>query len=189
MKYDPDTERRMLAPYHEMPACIDDRKVFFLAGPIRGGGYWQIDAAEFLWNTFPGCIVADPSYNEPRVQHTPIVLYGVKNKHAFEERQVAWEAHAMQIAAEKGTLIFWLPEESPVDPRPPEKGPYAQDTRVELGIWIERHHNNPHLSVKIGGSACFYGMRFMSYYAKNGPNPIRPMLTGDLFAFLEKITP
>lgn len=214
------TQKLLLQPKHVIPEEYKDRKVFFLAGPIRGGGGWQMQAAEILWKKFPGCIVADPSRwdvalkNASSEEERLVILEHIKNGIGVKdgqkyEVQAAWESDHMTMAAEKGTLLFWMERESKESPRSKDEGVYAQDTRPEFGIWIERVHNNSSLNVKFGGhweiddagketKNSFGGMNFLSYYL-TGEQDRKKLVSGevenpnlvvakDLDDFIEKIT-
>lgn len=214
------TQKLLLQPKHVIPEEYKDRKVFFLAGPIRGGGAWQMQAAETLWKKFPGCIVVDPSRwdaalknasddeEKKRISEHMENGIGIKDEQKYES-QAAWESDHMKMAAEKGILLFWMERESKENPRPKDEGVYAQDTRVETGIWIERLHNNPTLNVKFGGhwelndkgqetENSFGGMNFIAYYL-TGVQDRKKLLNGevehpnlviakDLNEFIEKAT-
>lgn len=209
----------LLQPKCVIPGEYKNRKVFFLAGPIHGGGGWQMKAAEFLWAKYPGCIVADPTRwdaaekvaksdtrRQKITEHRKNAI-GVKDDILYPN-QSSWENDYMKMASEKGELIFWLGKESTTEPR--EKGVYAQDTRVEIGMWIEKIKNNPKLNVKIGGSweidekghetsNSFGGMNFIAYYLTdekdrkriyNGEiNDSHLVLAKSLDEFLEKSLP
>ncbi len=194
-------EKLLLEPKCVIPEEYKDRKVFFLAGPIRGGGNWQMRAAETLWKKYPGCIVVDPSRwdaaeknaksEEERskiTEHRKNAI-GVKDESLYLA-QAPWESHHMKIASELGTLFFWLEKQSKDDPRLQNEGVYAQDTRVEMGIWIERAHNNPSLKIKIGGNweidetgketeNSFGGMNFIAYYL-TGEKDRRKVYNGEV---------
>ena len=113
-----------------------------------------------LWEKFPGCVVADPSRwdvaekdaktdeEREKIREHRKNLIGIKDGKRFPI-QPAWENEYMQLASEKGTLFFWFEKESKERPR--VDGIYARDTRVEIGMWIERIKNNPEFKVKIGG--------------------------------------
>lgn len=181
-----EVERLLLAPFRAVPQELEDRKIFFLAGPIAGGDNWQRDAADFLWNQYPGCIVADPSYKESNTQPKSTVTVCGHIDHTSFLQQAEWESYAMNLAARKGTLFFWLPRESTINPRPREHGVYAQDTRVEIGIWIERYKNNPNLSIQIGGDAWFDGLQFIYYYMKEGIHEMKLVFSAHVTDFLRK---
>ncbi len=203
----------LLQPKYVMPEEYKNRKVFFLAGPINGGGGWQMKAAEFLWARYPGCVVVDPTRWDAAEK---VAKSDIEKQKITEHRknailypnQRSWESDYMKIASEKGELIFWLEKESTTEPR--EKGVYAQDTRVEIGMWIERIKNNPRLKVKIGGPweidekghetpNSFRGMNFITYYLTgekdrkkiyNGEiNNSHLVLAKSLDEFLEKSLP
>lgn len=179
-----EIERLILAPFCAVPKEYEDRKIFFLAGPIEGGDHWQRDAANFLWNQYPGCIVADPSYKQSNIQpKSTVAVCGHIDRYAFLQ-QAEWESYAMNLAARKGTLFFWLPRESTTNPR--REGVYAQCTRVEIGIWIERYKNNPNLSVKIGGDAWFDGLQFIYYYMKEGVHEMKLVFSNHVTVFLKQ---
>jgi hypothetical protein len=176
----------LLGPKHVIPGEYKDREVFFLAGPIRGGGGWQMEAAELLWEKHPECIVVDPSRwdvaekvaktDEERnkiIEHRKN-YFGIKDDILYPH-QAGWESNHMEMASKKGTLIFWLEKESKTEARPREEGVYAQDTRVEIGMWLEKIKNDPSLNVKISGhweidekgketENSFGGMNFIAYY-------------------------
>lgn len=191
----------LLEPKCVIPDEYKDRKVFFLAGPIRGGGGWQMKAAESLWIKYPGCIVVDPTRwdaveqsaktDEERkkvAEHRKNAI-GIKDEVLYPG-QAGWESDHMKMASEKGTLIFWLERESKIEPRSQGEGVYAQDTRVEMGMWLEKLKNNPKLNVRIGGhweidekgretENSFGGMNFIAYYL-TGEKDRRKIYNGEI---------
>jgi hypothetical protein len=191
----------LLEPKCVIPEEYKGRKVFFLAGPIRGGGGWQMKAAESLWAKYPGCIVVDPTRGasaeksaksdeerERIAEHRKNAI-GIKDENLYPG-QAGWESDHMKMASEKGTLIFWLERESKTEPRPQGKGVYAQDTRVEIGMWLERIKNDPKLNVKVGGhweidekgnetENSFGGMNFIAYYL-TGEKDRRKIYNGEI---------
>jgi len=176
----------LLGPKYVIPNEYRDRRIYFLAGPIRGGGQWQMRAAELLWEKSPGCVVADPSRWETTekaaASETAAERIKLHRSNSIGKwdgvkypNQASWESEHMRLASETGTLLFWLPKQSTTGIRPKKDGVYAQDSRVEIGIWIERVKNNPSLNVRIGGDweidangyeteNSFGGMNFIAYY-------------------------
>ncbi len=111
--------------------------IFFLAGPVRGGGDWQQQMARILSNVVPNCVIAIPC----RWDDTHVLSrYFLRGTRLSFERQLNWERYYLKEAglnAKLGCVIFWLPPESTQNPHPgPE--PYSMDTRGELGEWRMR---------------------------------------------------
>lgn len=129
--------------------------MFFLAGPIMGGGDWHVAMSELLAQQFGNPIIVNPSrYKEPH-RHASLRMSG--NETHFV-RQTDWERHYLEQAAEKwpsGCIIFWLAEQK--EPRPDGQA-YARDTRGEIGEWRGRMIYAPHLRVVIGAEKDFPGL-------------------------------
>lgn len=131
---------QILIPKRSFPAGGDDpnRPLFFLAGPVRGGGDWQKDMALILQELTSGyCTVAVPCrWDETH----PLKKYFVVGPDDHFERQLNWERHFLAEAGltrKHGCVLFWLGVESAEDPHPgPE--PYSMDTRGELAEWRMR---------------------------------------------------
>lgn len=116
------------------------RPLFFLGGPVRGGGDWQAEMALELekQKMVENCIVACPC--RWGSDHTLAQKFIAGQEHTFA-RQLDWERHYYMLAATHaripGCIVCYLPLESETDPHPgPE--PYAMDTRGELGEWRMR---------------------------------------------------
>ncbi len=116
-------------------------RIYFLAGPIRGGGDWQSVAINTIKDADPDSYIVCP-YRYP-VDH-PTAWFAVKSDvglstHQIEfESQTLWERFYLDLASKYGCIIFWLPVEDIYNPRPKESGPYARDTLGELGRWSVR---------------------------------------------------
>ncbi len=114
---------------------------FFLAGPIRGGGDWQAKAIRTLYNMVPNAYIFCPCrYGEDHylrkqsvLMRLPITDHGILRTGTFPN-QTMWERRYFNEAYRDGSIIFWLPEESKVNPRR-DGNPYARDTYGELGEW------------------------------------------------------
>lgn len=193
-------KRFLLRPKYAIPPELADRKIFFLAGPIRGGGNWQMRAAEIIWKKYPGSIVADPTRWDKVAEKANSVEKDAILKHLMYSigkldestfpRQAIWEKVHMLKSAGKGKLLFWFEKESENDPRPKDEGVYAQDTRVEAGMWIEKLKQNNKLQVKFGGNweidsdgretdNSFGGLNFIFYYLTGEPD-LKKLQTGQV---------
>ncbi len=135
--------------------------LFFLAGPIRGGGDWQHPMA---WELMQHCAKAHIACPSRWAADHPLAEYFVQPFSPAPNRQLVWERHYMEQAAgtlktwhqTPGCLIFWLGLESEEYPHPgPE--PYAMDTRRELGKFAALC-NLLNARVVIGGDRHFYGL-------------------------------
>jgi hypothetical protein len=143
----------------------DKSKVFFLAGPIRGGGDWQHQAILRIAELMPEAFIATPSrYNE----NHPLYKYKLpEDTQSLDDTQVAWvkkhqtnwERYYLEIASRMGCILFWLPEEDINNPRLKEDGPYAQDTYGELGEWRGRLSQDQSVRLVIGAMEAFLGLR------------------------------
>lgn len=199
-------EKFLLEPKRVIPESLADRPVFFLAGPIRGGGGWQLEAAEYLWKKFPGAVVCDPTWREAFLEHTKdgeaYARVYAHRRHSVGKKdetlypaQAPWESDHMLRAAQKGVLLFWLPKQR--EDRPKSEGVYAQDTRVEVGMWIERlkwmkkfQETYGELRVLFGGEwdmdehgketeNSFGGLNFITYYL-TGEKDRKKLYTGEV---------
>ena len=135
--------------------------LFFLAGPVRGGGDWQWHMCVLLQKLMAEqeFYVAVPCRWGP--EH-PSYRYRAEDKELYK-RQLDWERNYLEEAAREinGCIIFWLPCESKTDPHPgPE--PYAMDTRGELGEWrahmMNRSWQRPYVNVVVGAEDGFLGL-------------------------------
>lgn len=147
---------RLILPKTQ-PVLEDYRKIpmFFLAGPIMGGGDWHVPMSNLLMKRFEHLIVVNPSRYQP--PH-PFVEYRMKGEENRFERQTDWERHYLEQAAEKwptGSIIFWFAEQK--EPRQ-DGQPYARDTRGEIGEWRGRMMYAPHLRVVMGAEKDFPGL-------------------------------
>ncbi|MDR2540725.1 MAG: hypothetical protein LBD11_02855 [Candidatus Peribacteria bacterium] len=120
------------------PDFSNGERLYFLAGPIRGGGDWQKRAVALLGEKDPGCYIASPSPNGYMKEHE-LLEWGLPTNNpalAYSfTRQTLWERYYLQLALENGALIFWLPVEDANIPREKKDGPYARDTYGEIGRW------------------------------------------------------
>lgn len=148
-------------------AATPDSPLFFLAGPIRGGGDWQADMADHILGQEPSAQIAcpcrwgDDHWLAPHF-HLPFSQ--------ADNRQLVWERHYLKQTGIQpkvpGCVIFWLGLESETEPHPGPQ-PYAMDTRRELGKFIAylellgsfpELKNRMDVRVAIGGDRRFHGL-------------------------------
>ncbi|MDR0860508.1 MAG: hypothetical protein LBO09_06115 [Candidatus Peribacteria bacterium] len=129
------TETKLLLPKEGVLLPENGKyRLYFLAGPIRGGGDWQKKAIQLLMDYDPGCYVACPCWYQKEASLLPYQM--ASNDHClFFERQTLWERYYLREAIMHGCIIFWLPIEDPKNPRKKEDGPYARETYGEIGRW------------------------------------------------------
>lgn len=139
-----------------------DSPLFFLAGPIRGGGDWQAFMAKQLLQSESSALIACPSRwnaSHPLAEdfHQPFSQ--------ADNRQLVWERHYLAQAGLEpyvpGCIIFWLGLESTKRPHPgPE--PYAMDTRREIGKFTA-YAEMMRVRMVVGGSRDFHGLDVILY--------------------------
>ena len=143
---------QILVPKHYVKTEDLEGPLFFLAGPIRGGDDWQKTCAELIAKKLPECSIAIPYYHSKEL-HFPLLDIAAQGDVTFFERQLNWERHYIEEAAKHGCLIFWLPNESKVNPR--TDGAYATDTRGEIGRWSIELKYNPTYRIVVGAEPEF----------------------------------
>jgi hypothetical protein len=144
---------------------VDDRAnesmthpLFFLAGPVRGGGDWQHQMCLLLKKRklVEDCVIVCPCRWDQG--HSLAPHFGGVQENTFA-RQLDWERHYLELAGlrlKSGCIIFWLGCESKEAPHPgPE--PYGMDTRGELGEWRWRMKVE-NARVVIGADEDFFGL-------------------------------
>lgn len=99
-------------------------KVIFLAGPIQGAPDWQGQIINYFETNYPD---SDLTIASPR-------RYDVSHDFIYKE-QVNWETTYLNMAANYGSIIFWLAEQNEHVPG----RAYAQTTRYELAEWITKY--------------------------------------------------
>lgn len=136
-----------LEPYKHLP-------LFYLAGPILGGGDWQYKMAKMIEELNSDCLIANPRRYTP--DHPLYSHYLVATGNIFE-RQTDWERYFMHLAGSawpKGCLIFWLAAEDAQCPRD-DGNAYSIDTQGELGEWRGQMMWRRCLRVAVGVERCF----------------------------------
>ena len=134
-----------------------DAPLFFLAGPIRGGGDWQAEMAKIILNKIPNANITCPS--RWNADH-PLAQYFYKPFTQANNRQLVWERHYLKQAGLEqnvpGCIIFWLGLESKTNPHP-GPDPYAMDTRREIGKFTA-FAEMMNVRMVLGGDRAFYGL-------------------------------
>lgn len=168
---------------------VDRLPLFFLAGPIAGGGDWQEHCCMLLSQQLSTeFYVASPVRYD---RNHPLRAYELDGTRNYFSRQLLWERYYLDIAGRPhrwGCIIFWLPEESETDPRA-DGFPYAMDTRGELGEWRGRMMYDGYSHVVIGAEPGFPGLdQIVTNFrvAISNSFPIYPTLTETVKAALCK---
>src|SRR5581483_11550266 len=102
------TMRLVLPKTHARFVDCGNLPMFFLAGPILGGGDWHARFTEKLMSRFDDLIVVNPSRYDSTHPHYQYAVRGPENTF---ERQTDWERYYLKAAAEEwptGCIIFWL---------------------------------------------------------------------------------
>ncbi len=147
-----NTEIKLILPNNNLGVILDlqqGERLYFLAGPIKGGGTWHKDAIELLHKKDPFCYIVCPKPYDSRHRLRPTKQErSTDDERGFTEyalrfpSQTAWERYYLERASYYGSVIFWLPQEDVNEPRK-DGSPYARDTYGELGRWSLRS-SKPH---------------------------------------------
>ena len=116
-----------------------DKKIVFLAGPIKGAPDWQSQAIKDLADL--DVYVANP--RRENVQNFNLDL------------QVGWESKFLAVA---DVIMFWIPpKDTDIVGRD-----YAQTTRFELAEWAAKtHYNRTRKQIVIGIDDSFFGKSYI----------------------------
>ena len=116
-----------------------NKKIVFLAGPIKGAPDWQSKAVEDLKDL--DIYVANP--RRENAQNFNLDL------------QVEWESKFLALA---DVIMFWIPKkDNDVAGRD-----YAQTTRFELSEWAAKtHYNNEYKKIVVGIDDAFFGKSYI----------------------------
>lgn len=128
--------------------------LFFLGGPVLGGGDWQRKCCEILGNKIGNFYAAIPCRYD---KDHPLSAYKAGWEENYFDKQLTWERRYLALAAHRGCLFFWLPCESKANPRT-DHNPYAMDTRGEIGEWRGHLMEEPALQIVVGAEANFPGL-------------------------------
>lgn len=116
-----------------------DKKIVFLAGPIKGAPDWQSSTAKNLSDM--DIYIANP--RRENVQNFNLDL------------QVDWESKFLALA---DVIMFWIPQkDTDISGRD-----YAQTTRFELSEWAAKtHYNREHKQIVVGIDDGFFGKSYI----------------------------
>jgi len=116
-----------------------DKKIVFLAGPIKGAPDWQSRAIEDLADL--DVYVANP--RRENVMNFNLDL------------QVGWESKFLALA---DVIMFWIPKkDADIAGRD-----YAQTTRFELSEWAAKtHYNREYKKIVVGIDDSFFGKSYI----------------------------
>lgn len=117
-----------------------NKKIVFLAGPIKGAPDWQSQAIKDLSDL-------DIYIANPRREHP---------ENFNHDLQIAWESKYLALA---DVIMFWIPQkETDVAGRD-----YAQTTRFELSEWAAKTHYNSHYKkIVVGIDDAFFGKSYIA---------------------------
>jgi calcineurin-like phosphoesterase family protein len=116
-----------------------DKKIVFLAGPIKGAPDWQAQAIKDLADL-------DVYVANPRREN--VINFNL-------DLQVNWESRFLAAA---DVIMFWIPpKETDVSGRD-----YAQTSRFELAEWMAKtHYNHTRKQVVVGIDDAFFGKSYI----------------------------
>ena len=129
--------------------------VIFLAGPIHGAPPWQPHAFDLIRELDGTMIVVTP-----RRFHSPDhYRYRTTSTLQTFHRQRAWERHYMDMASQRGCVLFWLP-----GPAGPLDGMvYGATTRYEMGLWSSRFAHDSTVGLCVGTDGAFPTVHTIAY--------------------------
>lgn len=202
---------KLILPTNRMGVVLDlkrGERLYFLLGPIRGGGDWQAEAIRLLHEKDPNCYIACPCRYDVRHSLSKYEIKPTIIPHDDEseektpeyalpfENQTMWERYYLKLASWHGSIVCWLPNEDKKNPRPKEQGPYAQDTYGELGRWsimssdpqrfsIDEDSKGRRINLTIGAEENFPGLSVIqkNFNADHGKDfPIHSTLEETILA-------
>lgn len=151
---------------------LKNKKVIFLAGPIKYTYDWQDDVIYELENCgqeLPNVIIANPR----RLQGTIPINQFKKQDHNI---QVKWETKHLAEAAKTGLITFFLCNQETNDPNQT----YARTTRFELGEWFGELKNKTDIKLIIGYDDEFAGLEYIldrfKFYLEKYPQKAKQLI-------------
>ena len=128
----------LITPTSPVKNCFN-KKIVFLAGPIKGAPDWQSQAVKDFADI--DIYVANP-------RRENVMNFNL-------DMQVDWESKFLALA---DVIMFWIPaKESDVAGRD-----YAQTSRFELAEWMAKtHYNHTRKQVVVGIDDAFFGKSYI----------------------------
>lgn len=130
---------KIIVPKHFVPVrkLPLRQPLFFVAGPVRGGGDWQYQMCVYLDAAAGSNCVAAVPCREWGPKHPLADWQMAGNEHRFS-RQLHWEQYYLNAAGydmPQGCVIVYIAKEDKKRPHP-GPDPFSMDTRRELGKWM-----------------------------------------------------
>lgn len=148
-----------------LPKMVVDKSkinypLFFITGPVRGGGGWQEHFCLELGKVIPEFFAAVPCRWRSGDR---LFCYHVGEFSDAFESQTEWEHFYLEQAAtfsekRNGAIIFFLPLQNKEFPRV-DGQPYARDTYGELGAWRRTLVFRPSIKLLVGADSDFPGLK------------------------------
>jgi hypothetical protein len=133
---------------------LKKQKLFYLAGPVEGGGGWQKKAISVLRKNFPEAYFA---FNCPFNEMRRLRRFAVKEESEQCSSSAEWRRAHMEEAALRGCLVFWLGPQDKEEDADFSKVPYGLLASREEAEWAFRLFYNNKLRVVIGVHHAFPG--------------------------------
>ena len=135
-----------------------NKKIVFLAGPIKGAPDWQSQAIKDLADL-------DVYIANPRREN--VMNFNL-------DLQINWESRFLALA---DVIMFWIPQkETDITGRD-----YAQTSRFELAEWMAKtHYNHTRKQVVIGIDDAFFGKSYIVKRLKTENVPVYSTYTETL---------
>lgn len=177
----------ILPKYDVAESELKKLPLFFLVGPIKGGGDWQVRMFIELRKLVGQCHIAIPCrWDESHALHS----YSVGRLGNYAH-QLEWEQKHIEHALTNGRscVVAWLPEESKTNPRQ-DGNPYARDTIGEVEYFRGLLRYDRGLKLVMGGELGFPGLSVIRRnfdYTKKGVFPFYDSVAATATAAVKKM--
>jgi hypothetical protein len=145
-------KRYLILPKSKIP--LKKQKLFYLAGPVEGGGGWQKKAISILRKDFPEAYFA---FRCPFNEMRRLRRFALKGEEEQYSSEAEWRRDQMEFAAMSGCLMFWLGPQDKEEEADFTKIPYGLIASREEAVWAFRLFYNNKLRVVIGVHHSFPG--------------------------------
>lgn len=165
--------------YSPQVTNLQDKKVIFLAGPVRCAEKWQEIVCKYFKNKgYSNYIMVSP-------------IYIGTNKFTPEQHdtQIRWEMAHLEAAADSGYIAFFLSDQMEDD----IEQSYARTTRFELGEWYGEIKNRNNVEIIIGYDKKFTGLNYIlkkiNFLIKDNPSKAKQITvcSDGLASFIKNI--